>query len=89
VGQRDRLTGAGRPATASGDHGVSEYFREGDEPSCGPWLDGGFAMGSNLNLFTRGEGDVTAVQEVTTTTGKRAIIPKRANSGTLSAGGLY
>jgi penicillin-binding protein 1A len=85
----DRFTGAVLPDNASGDHVVSEYFREGEEPSFGLWLDGGFAMGSNLNLFTRGEGDVTAVQEVTTTTGKRAIIPKRANSGTLSAGGLY
>ena len=85
----DRYTGAVLPNNATGEYVVSEYFRDGEEPSFGLFLDGGFAMGSNLNLYTRGDSDVTAVEEVTTTTGRTAIIPKRANSGTLSAGGLY
>ena len=87
----DRFTGAILPENASGEHVVLEYFREGEEPAygLGAILDGGFAMGSNLNLFTRGESDVTAVTQVTTSTGKKAVIPKRANFGTLSAGGLY
>ncbi|WP_073141708.1 penicillin-binding protein 1A [Litoreibacter ascidiaceicola] len=87
----DRFTGAVLPANASGDHVVVEYFRDGEEPAygLGAIIDGGFAMGSNLNLFTRGTDDVTAVTEVTTSTGKKAVIPKRANFGTLSAGGLY
>lgn len=87
----DRFTGAVLPSSASGDHVVVEYFRDGEEPAygLGAIIDGGFAMGSNLNLFGRGESDVTAVTEVTTSTGKKAVIPKRANFGTLSAGGLY
>jgi penicillin-binding protein 1A len=85
----DRFTGAVLPSNASGDHVVSEYFRDGEEPAYGLFLDGGFAMGSNLNLFTRGDTSVNAVTEVTTSSGKKAIIPKRANIGTLSAGGLY
>ncbi|WP_281856256.1 penicillin-binding protein 1A [Litoreibacter halocynthiae] len=87
----DRFTGAVLPANASGDHVVVEYFRDGEEPAygLGAIIDGGFAMGSNLNLFSRGADDVTAVTEVTTSTGKKAVIPKRANFGTLSAGGLY
>ena len=87
----DRFTGAVLGPNASGDNVVVEYFRDGEEPSYGlaAIIDGGFAMGSNLNLFTRGESDVTAVKEVVTSTGKKAVIPKRANFGTLSAGGLY
>lgn len=85
----DRHTGAVLPNNASGDHVVSEYIRDGEEPSYGLFIDGGFAMGSNLNLFSRGDKDVNAVTEVTTSSGRRAVIPKRANSGTLSAGGLY
>ncbi|SDW92782.1 penicillin-binding protein 1A [Litoreibacter albidus] len=87
----DRFTGAVLPSNASGDHVVVEYFRNGEEPAygLGAIIDGGFAMGSNLNLFSRGGSDVNAVTEVTTSTGKKAVIPKRANFGTLSAGGLY
>lgn len=87
----DRFTGAVLPAGASGENVVVEYFRDGEEPAygLGAIIDGGFAMGSNLNLFTNGQDDVTAVTEVTTSTGKKAVIPKRANFGTLSAGGLY
>ena len=87
----DRFTGAVLPSDASGANVVVEYFRDGEDPTygIGAIIDGGFAMGSNLNLFSRGGDDVTAVTEVTTATGKKAVVPKRANFGTLSAGGLY
>jgi penicillin-binding protein 1A len=83
----DRFTGARLPDSATGDHVVSEYFRDGWEPMFGLTLDGGFAMGSNLPLYGRGETE--PVTEVTTSTGRRAIIPERSNFGTLSSGGLY
>ncbi len=87
----DRFTGARLPQDAQGEYVVSEYMREGEDPfyGLGAILDGGFAMGSNLNLYSRGQEDVTAVKEVTTSTGKKVIVPERANFGTLSAGGLY
>jgi len=70
---------------------VMEYFRDGELPAygLGNILDGGFAMGSNLNLYTRGDTSVNQVREVTSSSGKRAVIPTRANLGTISAGGLY
>ncbi|NNK78864.1 MAG: penicillin-binding protein, partial [Litoreibacter sp.] len=87
----DRFTGAQMPADAEGEFVVSEYMRAGQDTlyGFGNVLDGGFAMGSNLNLFTRGDGDVTAVKEVTTSTGQKVIVPEKANFGTLSSGGLY
>ncbi|MEM9584026.1 MAG: PBP1A family penicillin-binding protein [Pseudomonadota bacterium] len=86
----DRFSGAVLPTGSRGKNVVMEYFREGEEPAygLGVILDGGFAMGSNLDLI-RSDADITAVKEVVTSTGRRAVIPKRANSGTLSAGGLY
>ncbi|MFY0691584.1 MAG: PBP1A family penicillin-binding protein [Paracoccaceae bacterium] len=87
----DRFTGAQMPSDAEGEFVVSEYMRGGDDAfyGFGTVLDGGFAVGSNLNLFTRGDGDVTAVKEVTTSTGQKVIVPEKANFGTLSSGGLY
>ena len=54
-------------------------------------LDGGFAMGSNLNLILRGEEntDSKSFEEVITPNGELVIVPKKASSGTLNAGGLY
>ncbi|MCY4180057.1 MAG: hypothetical protein OXD48_07245, partial [Litoreibacter sp.] len=79
------------PQGASGDYVVSEYFRDGELPAygLGSILDGGFAMGQNLNLIARGDTDVNATTTVTTTTGQTAVIPKNANIGTISLGGLY
>ncbi|MEM7471006.1 MAG: PBP1A family penicillin-binding protein [Pseudomonadota bacterium] len=87
----DRFTGAVLPQGAAGDYVVNEYFREGELPAygLGSILDGGFAMGQNLNLIARGDTSVNAVTEVTTSTGKKAVIPKNANLGTISSGGLY
>ncbi|MEM6593273.1 MAG: PBP1A family penicillin-binding protein [Pseudomonadota bacterium] len=87
----DRFTGAVLPQGAGGDYVVNEYFREGELPAygLGSILDGGFAMGQNLNLIARGDTDVNATTTVTTTTGQTAVIPKNANIGTISSGGLY
>jgi penicillin-binding protein 1A len=86
----DRFSGARLPDDASGDNVVAEYFREGEEPifGLGALVDGGFAMGSNLPLFAAGEQDVSGTS-VTTATGKTRVIPKKADFGTLSSGGLY
>ena len=88
----DRFTGAKLPATASGDNVISEYFREGEEVVFGmdALVDGGFAMGSNLPLFAYGESDgVEQVDTVTTSDGQTKSVPKKADFGTLSSGGLY
>ena len=89
----DRFTGAVLPDNASGDNVVSEYFREGEDPitSIGVMVDGGFGMGSNLPLFAYGETENEAAtgNTVTTATGKTKVLPKKADFGTLSSGGLY
>ena len=82
----DRFSGARLSGDASGDNVVNECFREGEEPIFGVSFDGGFAMGSNLSLI-RPDGQV--VRQVTTSTGKKAVVGPRATFGTLSSGGLY
>jgi penicillin-binding protein 1A len=86
----DRFSGAILPDNATGPNVVSEYFREGEDPlsGVGLFVDGGFAMGSNLPLFAYGEVD-TGGETVTTATGETRVVPKKADFGTLSAGGLY
>ncbi len=84
----DRFTGAPLPPDATGDYVVAEYFREGMEPAFGVTYDGGFAMASNLPLFTPdelGRQDST----VTTSTGETVVVPERADFGSISSGGLY
>jgi penicillin-binding protein 1A len=83
----DRFSGARLPNDASGDYVVAEYFRDGEEPLFGVMFDGGFAMGTNLPLFL--PGDVDSGVEVTTSTGTVVIVPERANTGSVAAGGLY
>ncbi|WP_409977100.1 penicillin-binding protein 1A [Pseudoruegeria sp. SHC-113] len=83
----DRYTGARLPDNAVGEHVVAEYFRDGFEPMFGVAFDGGFAMGSNLPLYSRGEQEVE--QEITTSTGEKRTIGGKASFGTLSSGGLY
>lgn len=90
----DRYTGERLADDASGENVVAEYFREGEEPvfGIGAMVDGGFAMGSNLPLFGRGEEETyedTPSEEVTTSTGRKAVVGPKANFGTLSSGGLY
>jgi penicillin-binding protein 1A len=84
----DRFTGARLPESASGNYVVAEYFRDGEEPIFGYVFDGGFAMGSELELF---EGDRTTAdsQEVITSTGETGQVGDKASFGSLSSGGLY
>ncbi|MEM8849298.1 MAG: PBP1A family penicillin-binding protein [Pseudomonadota bacterium] len=91
----DRYTGARLPDSATGEHVVAEYFRDGAEDYFGTGggviIDGGFAMASDLPLFGRGQGDELGGQatEVQTSTGRRVVVPPRATFGQLSSGGLY
>lgn len=84
----DRFTGARLPEDASGPNVISEYFRDGQDSAFdGMMVDGGFAMGENLPLFAAGETD--GGSQVTTADGETKVIPKKADFGTLSSGGLY
>ena len=84
----DRFTGARLPDDAIGEHVVAEYFREGEQPVFGITFDGGFAMGSNLPLFTDDELGRTA-QSVNTGGGQEVRVPGQATAGEISSGGLY
>jgi len=83
----DRNTGARLPDSASGGSVVAECFREGEEPIFGIQFDGGFAMGSNFELFS--EAGSQAAKQVTNSSGGTAIVGPKASFGTLSSGGLY
>ncbi len=85
----DRFSGARLPDDASGDYVVAEYFRDGEEPVFGLMYDGGFAMGSNLPLLAPGEVAFEESTTVQTSTGNVVIVPKKADFGSLSSGGLY
>ena len=89
----DRFSGMPLPDDASGDNVVSEYFREGEDALIGLGLvvDGGFAMGENLPLFAYGEGEAPIDQgkTVTNSEGEQVVVPKKADFGTVSSGGLY
>ncbi len=88
----DRYTGARLPDDAEGPGVVAEYFRDGEEPIFGITFDGGFAMGTNLPLFSAGEGDgfdAYASEEILTSDGRVTTIPKKADFGSISSGGLY
>jgi penicillin-binding protein 1A len=88
----DRYTGARLPADAEGEHVVTEFFRDGSDLNAqfAAYVDGGFGMGSSLPLFAPGEIDGRIDDRtVTTSTGEQTVIPKKADFGTLSSGGLY
>ncbi|WP_375688198.1 penicillin-binding protein 1A [Pseudooceanicola sp. LIPI14-2-Ac024] len=84
----DRYTGARLPDEAQGENVVAEYFRDGQEPLFGISFDGGFAMGQNLPLFDEVQPSEEG-REVTTSTGRKAVVGPKADFGTLSSGGLY
>ncbi|MCH2164061.1 MAG: PBP1A family penicillin-binding protein [Marinovum sp.] len=81
----DRFTGARLADGAAGDNVVTECFRPGEEPIFGITFDGGFAMGSNFERFETNR----VAKEVTTSTGRRAVVGPKASFGSLSSGGLY
>ncbi|GGE45261.1 penicillin-binding protein 1A [Actibacterium pelagium] len=92
----DRFSGERLSPDASGPDVVAEYFRGGEEPIFGmsALIDGGFAMGSNLPLFTPEElGSVGRGPEVDAegkpVEGQENLPQPNASFGTLSAGGLY
>nr|WP_255670787.1 PBP1A family penicillin-binding protein [Cognatishimia sp. F0-27] len=84
----DRFSGARLSDSASGPNVVSECFREFEEPVFGIQFDGGFAVSGSFDLIRPGEGAGTA-REVTTSTGRKAVVGPKAGFGTLSSGGLY
>jgi len=86
----DRFTGARLSSGATGDNVVSECFREGetDNINFGIQLDGGFAMSGGFDLI-RPDGGTQPAREVTTSTGRKAVVGPKASFGTLSSGGLY
>lgn len=81
----DRFTGARLSDDATGENVVAECFREGEEPIFGIQFDGGWAMGSGFDLIS----PTGSTREVTTSTGKKAIVGPKASFGSLSSGGLY
>ena len=89
----DRYSGMPLPEDATGDNVVAEYFREGEDALIGLGLvvDGGFAMGENLPIFAygEGEGEVDQGKTVTNSEGESVVVPKKADFGTVSSGGLY
>ena len=84
----DRFSGAILGADAKGPNVIAEYFRDGQDMSALGMVDGGFGRADpgTLPLFT---GASDGGQAVTTSTGKKKVIPKKADFGTLSSGGLY
>jgi penicillin-binding protein 1A len=86
----NRYTGERLSDSATGEFVQAEYLRPGQDMSgLGALVvDGGFGMGVNLPLFSQGQSDEGG-QTITTSTGKTKVIPKKADFGTLSAGGLY
>lgn len=86
----DRFSGERLPPEATGPGVVAEYFRDGEELVFGvsALIDGGFAMGSNLPLFTQDEL-VEAGRIEETENGENVVINPNASFGTLSSGGLY
>ncbi len=83
----DRFTGARLPDDASGPSVVAEYFRDGEDPMFGLAFDGGFAMGTDLDLFREGEDET--VRDVTTSSGQTGQVGQKATFGSMSSGGLY
>ncbi|MEM5474864.1 PBP1A family penicillin-binding protein [Pacificibacter sp. AS14] len=85
----DRFTGARLSDDASGPNVVAEYFRNGEEPVFGLAFDGGFAMGSDLPLYTSDASEAGGTRNVQTGAGRVITVPKKATINSLSSGGLY
>jgi penicillin-binding protein 1A len=85
----DRFSGMPLPPEATGSNVIAEYFRDGEEPTFGLTYDGGFAMASNLPLYSDEEMGRNTDRTVTTSSGDTVVVPEQADFGTLSSGGLY
>ncbi|MFV0408613.1 MAG: penicillin-binding protein 1A [Paracoccus sp. (in: a-proteobacteria)] len=95
----DRFTGQRVSADASGANVISEFFREGTDQTTGlDYIDGGFearvmpkveGIPLTLKELPKGNAAGGGGKTVTTSSGKRKVIPKKADFGTISSGGLY
>lgn len=83
----DRFTGQRLGPDAKGANVIAEYFRDGWDSSK-DFIDGGWDRidPGTLPLYSQSDGGGQAVK---TSTGQSKIIPKKADFGTLSSGGLY
>ncbi|WP_294928956.1 PBP1A family penicillin-binding protein [uncultured Paracoccus sp.] len=83
----DRFTGQRLGPDAKGPNVIAEFFRDGWDPTR-DYIDGGWDRldPDTLPLYSRGDG---GGQAVTTSTGQQRVIPRQADFGTLSSGGLY
>ena len=85
----NRVTGQRLPDDATGPDVIAEYFREGADPNWGaPLIVSGFGDG-DVVLPWEASADAGAATSITTSTGQQRVIPKKADFGTLSSGGLY
>ena len=82
----DRFSGSRLGKGARGKNVVAEYFRDCELPTFNVIFDGGFAMGSDLPLV---EGVGGGGRQVTTSTGRKAVVGPKASFGGISSGGLY
>ncbi|MCY4303632.1 MAG: PBP1A family penicillin-binding protein [Aestuariivita sp.] len=82
----DRFTGARLPDDAQGTNVVSEYFLSGEEPEFGLLVNGGFVIGSDLQLTD--EPNTENLQSISTVQDQVVTEPK-TTFGSLSSGGLY
>ncbi|ABD55451.1 penicillin-binding protein 1A [Jannaschia sp. CCS1] len=90
----DRYSGARLPSGASGENVVYELFRAGEAPFEGllSVIDGGWAMSSDIPMFSQEGGDGGGGGQgtvVETSDGDAARVPTNTGFGTLSSGGLY
>ena len=85
----DRFTGEAVAEGAGGANVVREFFRDGDGPAFGvsAIIDGGFAMGSNLPLFTRDDPVQTEEQIFSDLPGRAPAIGAFGNNGGSTGGG--
>ena len=85
----DRFTGQRLPDSASGDNVIAEYFRDGTDPDwLSPVVISGFGDATPVLPWEAGSGSRGATS-ITTSTGKRKVIPRSTDFGTMSSGGLY
>jgi penicillin-binding protein 1A len=76
-------------ADAKGPNVIAEYFRDGQDTLSG-WVWSMAALAAPIRAPAAcSPRRAMRGQAVTTSTGKKKVIPKKADFGTLSSGGLY
>ena len=85
----DRITGQRLSDDAAGDNVIAEYFRDGSDPDwLSPYVVSGFGDGQVVLPWEAG-AESRSGAAITTSTGQRKVIPRQADFGTMSSGGLY